>query len=361
MKFTIIFKLHKKMEINFDLYKPAEGHILILKSLPADMVAARAHVSGGFKWPESGECTAPDWSEAPWCGNGLHGWKWGVGDSTLRVTDDDAKWLILSVAENSIVDLEGKVKFPTCQILYLGDRETAVKIIQNFAPNGTPIMFATVTGGDGATVTGGDGATVTGGYRATVTGGDGATVTGGYRATVTGGDGATVTGGYRATVTGGNDATVTGGDGATVTGGDGATVTGGDGATVTGGYRATVTGGDGATVTGGDVATVTGGAVATVTGGDGATVTGGDGATVTGGDRATVTGGNRATVTGGNDATVTGGDGALLVFRYWIWIDSKYTFQRKMALVDGVNYLPGVKYRIIDGEIKPVSDQNEGE
>ena len=221
------------MEINFDLYKPADGHVLVLKSLPADMVAARNHVSGGFKWPESGECTAPDFSPAPYCGNGLHGWKWGMGDSDLRVKDDDAKWLILSVEESTIIDLGGKVKFPNCKILYLGDRETSVKILQNFAPGGTPIMFSTVSG-----------------------------------------------------------------DGATVTGGDGATVTGGDG----------------------------------------------------------------ATVTGGNGATVTGGDDALLMFRWQEWFDGQgYEWKRKMALVDGVNYMPGVKYRLLDGEIVPAPDQNEGE
>jgi hypothetical protein len=32
-----------------------------------------------------------------------------------------------------------------------------------------------------------------------------------------------------------------------------------------------------------------------------------------------------------------------------------------MALVDGVNYMPGVKYRLLDGEIFPALDQNEGE
>ena len=141
------------MEINFNAYKPKEGHILVLKSLPSDLVAAREHVEGGFKWPKKGKVTAPDWDKGRWCGNGLHGWKWGAGDASLRVTDDDAKWLILSVKEADIVELDGKIKFPTCQILYLGDRETAVKIIQHYAPAGTAIMFSTVTGGDGATVT----------------------------------------------------------------------------------------------------------------------------------------------------------------------------------------------------------------
>ena len=147
--------------------KPAKGHVLVLKSLPANMKAY-----GGFQWPESGAVSAPDWKPTKECGNGLHGWLWGAGDAGLRCEDDDAKWMVLSVQVDSIVDLEGKVKFPSCLIAYMGDRETAVSIIQHYAPSGTAIMFSTVTGGEGSTVTGGDRSTVTGGEGSTVTGGD---------------------------------------------------------------------------------------------------------------------------------------------------------------------------------------------
>lgn len=123
--------------------KPAKGHVLVLKSLPANMKAY-----GGFQWPESGAVSAPDWKPTKECGNGLHGWLWGAGDAGLRCEDDDAKWMVLSVQVDSIVDLEGKVKFPSCLIAYMGDRETAVSIIQHYAPSGTAIMFSTVTGGD---------------------------------------------------------------------------------------------------------------------------------------------------------------------------------------------------------------------
>ena len=207
--------------------KPANGHVLVLKSLPANMKAY-----GDFQWPKSGIVSAPDWKPTKECGNGLHGWLWGAGDAGLRCEDDDAKWMVLSVQVDSIVDLEGKVKFPSCLIAYMGDRETAVSIIQHYAPSGTAIMFSTVTGGYRSTVTGGD--------RSTVTGGEGSTVTGGDRSTVTGGYGSTVTGGYRSTVTGGYRSTVTGGDRSTVRGGYGSTVTGGYGSTVTGGDRSVI-------------------------------------------------------------------------------------------------------------------------
>ena len=146
--------------------KPAKGHVLVLKSLPANMKAY-----GGFQWPESGAVSAPDWKPTDECGNGLHGWLWGAGDAGLRCMDDDAKWLVLSVPSD-FVDLGQKVKFPSCEIKYLGDRETAVAIIQHYAPGGTPAMFGTATAGDEGTATAGYRGTATAGYRGTATAGD---------------------------------------------------------------------------------------------------------------------------------------------------------------------------------------------
>ena len=130
--------------------KPAKGHVLVLKSIAANMKAY-----GGFQWPESGAVSAPDWKPTEECGNGLHGWLWGAGDAGLRCMDDDAKWLVLSVPSD-FVDLGQKVKFPSCEIKYLGDRETAVAIIQHYAPGGTPAMFGTATAGYRGTATAGD-------------------------------------------------------------------------------------------------------------------------------------------------------------------------------------------------------------
>ena len=154
--------------------KPAKGHVLVLKSLPASMKAY-----GGFQWPESGAVFAPDWKPTEECGNGLHGWLWGAGDASLRCKDYDAKWLVLSVPADSIVDLGSKVKFPSCEVVYIGDRETAVSAIQHYAPNSTAVMFITLTGGCGSTLTGGDHSTLTGGNRSTLTGGNRSTLTGG--------------------------------------------------------------------------------------------------------------------------------------------------------------------------------------
>ena len=162
--------------------KPTKGHVLVLKSLPASMKAY-----GGFQWPESGAVFAPDWKPTEECGNGLHGWLWGAGDAGLRCMDDDAKWLVLSVPSD-FVDLGQKVKFPSCEIKYLGDRETAVAIIQHYAPGGTPAMFGTATAGDRGTATAGYRGTATAGYEGTATAGYEGTATAGNRGTATAGD-----------------------------------------------------------------------------------------------------------------------------------------------------------------------------
>ena len=136
---------------DFSPFAPAEGHVLCMKSLQNDLKAGY----NGFQWPESGKCSAPDWKPTVACGNGLHAFLWGTGDSDLRCKDEDAKWLVMSVEASTIVDLEGKVKFPKCEVLYCGDRETAVAIIQHYAPGGTPVMFGTATAGYRGTATAG--------------------------------------------------------------------------------------------------------------------------------------------------------------------------------------------------------------
>jgi hypothetical protein len=168
---------------------------LVLKAVSSDMKSY-----GGFQWPGvGGVAVADDWDASPTCGGGLHGWLNGVGDASCQSwsKSPDAKWLVLSVDTETLVDLWGKVKFPEAEVVHVGDKKSAGDVILATGFIG-PVIGATVTGGDVATVTGGNYAMVTGGYGATVTGGANATVTGGGHATVTGGHRATVTGGHGA-------------------------------------------------------------------------------------------------------------------------------------------------------------------
>ena len=89
--------------------------VLVLRTCDCNM---QAH--GGFVWPESGLVECPDWDPKPECGNGLHGLLWGNGDLSLMSADADAKYLLVEVDADVIVDLGGKVKFPRGNVVYCG-------------------------------------------------------------------------------------------------------------------------------------------------------------------------------------------------------------------------------------------------
>ena len=174
---------------------------LVLRACRADLTSRN-----GFSW-KSKHVKAPDWSSAPQCGSGLHGWLNGQGHPDVWEHRDDDKWLILAVKTSTVVDLGGKVKFPAARALYVGSKVETASLLASILP-GVPVMFANLTGGHYSTLTGGDGSTLTGGDGSTLTGGYRSTLTGGDRSTLTGGDGSTLTGGDRSTLTGGECSTL---------------------------------------------------------------------------------------------------------------------------------------------------------
>jgi len=145
---------------------------------------------GGFKWPQSGMVEAPDWDGKPDCGGGLHGLPKGVGNGGLLDADGVAQIVKVNI-DDGFVDLNGKCKFRRGEVMFWGDLREAANIVKAQYPC-EPVVFCTLTGGDGSTNTGGDGSINTGGY--------GSTNTGGYGSTNTGGDGSTNTGGYGSTL-----------------------------------------------------------------------------------------------------------------------------------------------------------------
>jgi len=132
--------------------------VLVLRTCRADMSSYNR-----FKWPESGYVEAPDWEPTDECGNGLHGWLWGEGDGSLGNWSFDAKWLVVEVDADRVIDLEGKVKFPSGNVVFCGDRKGATGYILERAPGKNVI---------GATVTAGDYGAATVGYRGEAVAGD---------------------------------------------------------------------------------------------------------------------------------------------------------------------------------------------
>ena len=91
--------------------KPA-AKVLVLRTCDDDM---KSH--GGFQWPESGPVVAPDWSPVKECGKGLHGWLWGSGDWSLKQKAEPIWWVVVEVDSSGIIDLIGKVKFQTGNVV----------------------------------------------------------------------------------------------------------------------------------------------------------------------------------------------------------------------------------------------------
>lgn len=124
--------------------------VLVLRSCYPDLTSYN-----GFVWPESGYVEAPDWDPSPICGGGLHGWLWGEGEGSLGNWEEDAKWLVVKVAASKIVDLGGKVKFPSGEVVFCGNRKEATEYLLKKAPDKI-IIGAEVTVGDQEIVSTGD-------------------------------------------------------------------------------------------------------------------------------------------------------------------------------------------------------------
>jgi hypothetical protein len=189
--------------------------VLVIKTVNSDMTAY-----GYFKYPEKGLVKAPDWDPIPECGKGLHGLLWGEGNANLLNWDPDAKWLAIEVDPDTLVDLEGKVKFPEGEVVCCGDRKTVTDYVRERAPNGTVVHGSFVISGNYGTSTSGNWGTSTSGYKGTSTSG--------YKGTSTSGEGGTSTSGEGGTSTSGDWGTSTSGDWGTSTSGAYGTSTSGD-------------------------------------------------------------------------------------------------------------------------------------
>ena len=134
---------------------------LVLRTCAADGASYN-----GFKWPLTvgAIVEAPDWDNKPECGNGLHGAMHGEGNGGLFNWDADAVWMVVEVDSDWIVNLVGKVKFPSCVIRFVGDRKGATDYIMANDPLARCVIGGTATAGYSGTATAGDSGTATAGY-----------------------------------------------------------------------------------------------------------------------------------------------------------------------------------------------------
>ena len=161
----------------------------LLKTVKADGTAR-----GGFQWPldEGAEVTAPGWDPTPVYGGGLHGLLNGAGNGSLINWSTDAIWIVAEIPDDeTVVDLDGKVKVRRCIVRHVGDKTSAPEFL---AAHGH------TEGVVGSTATAGDYGTATAGYRGTATAGVSGTATAGDYGTATAGDYGTATAGERGTI-----------------------------------------------------------------------------------------------------------------------------------------------------------------
>jgi len=175
-----------------------DSKVLVLRTCDSDLISW-----GEFQWPSSGPVECSDWDPTPECGHGLHGLLWGEGNGDLLNWDSDAKWLVVEVESDEIVDLRGKVKFPRGNVVYCGERDKAINLIASKAPSGSVIVGRRVTVGDYGTASAGEGGSATAGDCGTATAGNYGTATAGYRGTASAGDCGTASAGNGGTVSAG--------------------------------------------------------------------------------------------------------------------------------------------------------------
>jgi hypothetical protein len=168
---------------------PEGKKVLGLRTVSHDLKAY-----GDFPWKKKGYMEAPDWSTEKTCGNGFHALIKGEGNVTLLSSAESAIWQVVEILETEIVDLQGKGKFPRCNVLYSGDKESAVKKIQEAHPEAA-VVYGTATAGNGGTATAGNGGTATAGDYGRATAGNGGTATAGNGGRATAGNGGTATAG----------------------------------------------------------------------------------------------------------------------------------------------------------------------
>ena len=138
--------------------KKNTGKVLVLKSVKENMAS---DYDPNFIYPQKGLVEAKDWNPSKKCGGGLHGWLWGVGDFSLKVRSFKAKWLVIEVDENEIIDLVDKVKFRKGKVVFCGSFVNAYL----FLLERKPLNKKTITGNSGpAAATGDYGHAATTGY-----------------------------------------------------------------------------------------------------------------------------------------------------------------------------------------------------
>jgi hypothetical protein len=204
----------------------------------------------GFRWPASGEVVCPNFEATEQFGSGLHGFLNGCGLGDTAKWYNDAQWLLVAVPTDTLIDLEGKVKFPSGEVVFSSqDRLAVIAELERLNPEtkqmpvigakrssmekyanvftgylGTSISgdFGTSTSGDFGTSNSGEWGTSNSGDNGKSNSGDNGISTSGWEGSSTSGNSGTSTSGHSGTSKSGHRGISTSRDrGTSISGNDG--------------------------------------------------------------------------------------------------------------------------------------------
>jgi hypothetical protein len=166
-----------KSDTEFERLLETEPTVLLLRVCREDLTT----FDGAYQWPGVGGIARPEkWSSQAKCGNGLHGWLWGKGDSATAIWEKNNVALVFRALERTVVFLDGMVKVPACRVEFVGTLEEAAEWIEERLPKGEDpggIIGRVVDALDWDITSVGNYGTVTAGVYAKVTAGDYGTAT----------------------------------------------------------------------------------------------------------------------------------------------------------------------------------------
>lgn len=102
--------------------------VLILKCCNED-----GTTYNGFQWPLTvGATVEPQsWNPEPLCGNGLHGWPWGLGIGGGKEPNWHGTWIVFGAIPADVVDLGDKVKTRHATVRFVGNWHDALMFLLN--------------------------------------------------------------------------------------------------------------------------------------------------------------------------------------------------------------------------------------
>ena len=181
------------------------GAVLVLRTVAASMTSPDESADGvsanSFYWPQSGRVECQDWDTSPRCGHGLHGLRWGVGTASLLKHDiATRRWQVVECEDTDVVDITDgsdiKCKFRAGSVVYCGDRDGAIALVQASSPTPDLCVCGTAKAGYAGAATAGAYGTATAGAYGTAKAGAYGAATAGYAGTAKAGARGTATAGY---------------------------------------------------------------------------------------------------------------------------------------------------------------------